>query len=417
MRCVKGLGGTGHNGALMNTNNGSNRRDFIAKTAGIAASASALVGAMPVAWARQPEQLEEGFKLLAPPLVENWPEQLGTVTHVNYDRDAPELQNSAVKERHRIYSYLLMKLIHRFWNGNKNGPLGSYPQRTKQLEAGMSGRYRGDMNEPSRKNHTSWDRYVGHNIACIAVDGLGHIIDFDFNHDAFFRSSAEHAESRLVRRLFSLTDVFDSWKTGPHINNKPHAASLGQVTLYTSLESCAQCSGVMSLAGIKQIIYLQNDFTAYKIGNIMYNLANRIDVKDDDGRKIGNIPGAPIPISASEIGLDEFTDLNKRNLDFSKSMLAGNEPFFTSPDGKFVDRDPSITSFLCTDEAYDIFEKGREKLDGLELRFRASRFPEQHPLPDSSAERVLTNQECLDEARKFFEYVDIEGYRGSPHKL
>ena len=28
-----------------------------------------------------------------------------------------------------------------------------------------------------------------------------------------------------------------------------------------------------------------------------------------------------------------------------------------------------------------------------------------------------SNQECLDEARKFSEYVDIEGYRGSPHKL
>jgi len=232
----------------MSAGNGPNRRDFIAKTAGVAATASALAGAMPVAWAQQPEKLEEGFKLLAPPLAENWPEQLGTVTHVNYDKDAKELQNPGVKERHRIYSYLLMKLIHRFWNGNKNGPLGSYPQRTKQLEAGMSDRYRGDINEPSRKSHISWDRYVGHNIACIAVDGLGHIVDFDFNHNAFFRSSAEHAESRLVRRLFSLTDVFDNWKTGPHINNKPHAASLGQVTLYTSLESCAQCSGVMSLS-------------------------------------------------------------------------------------------------------------------------------------------------------------------------
>jgi len=149
----------------------------------------------------------------------------------------------------------------------------------------------------------------------------------------------------------------------------------------------------------------------------MYNLANRIDVKDDDGKKITDIPGAPVPIPASEIGLDEFTDLNKRNLDFSKSMQAGNEPFFTSPDGKFVDRDPSITSFLCTDEAYDIFERGGEKLDGLKLRFRDSCFPEQNPFADNSAERVLTNQECLDEARKFFEYVDIEGYRGSPHKL
>jgi tRNA(Arg) A34 adenosine deaminase TadA len=394
-----------------------NRRDFIRKSAGVAGSASVLVGLVPSARAQEPEPLEDGFKLLAPPLVENWPKQLGAVTHVNYDRDAPELKNPAVKERHSIYSYLLMKLIHRFWNGNKNGPIGLYPQRTDQREAGTPDRYRGDLNERSDRSHTRWDRYLGHNIACVAVDGLGHIIDFDFNHNAFFRSTAEHAESRLVRRLFSLTDVFDSWMAGRHINIKPHAAVLSQVTLYTSLESCAQCSGVMSLAGIKQIIYMQNDFTAYKIGNIMYNLANRADVKDDDGN-VRNIPGAPVPIPASAIGLDEFFNaLNKGNLDFSKKMLAGNEFFFRSSDGTIVDRDPSITSFLCTDEAYGIFERGGKKLDSLSLQFKDHRFPVQNPLPDDPAKRALTNAECLDEANEFFEYVDVEGYRGSPHKL
>jgi tRNA(Arg) A34 adenosine deaminase TadA len=281
------------------------------------------------------------------------------------------------------------------------------------------------MNEHSDKAHIKWDRYLGHNIACIAVDGNGRIIDFDFNHNAFFRSSAEHAESRLVRRLFSLTDIYDSWKTGPRINNKPHAASLGQITLYTSLESCAQCSGVMSLAGVKQIIYLQNDFTAYKIGNIMYNLANRMDVRDDSGNLVkdgqGNvvtIPGAPTPIPASEIELEEFRKLNDGNLDFASRMRAGNEFFFKSSDGKFVDRDPSITSFLCTDKAYKIFENGGRKLDSnLPLPFENERFPAQDPVPANEAERVLTNGQCRTEARKFFEYVDIEGYRGSPHKL
>jgi tRNA(Arg) A34 adenosine deaminase TadA len=94
-----------------------------------------------------------------------------------------------------------------------------------------------------------------------------------------------------VRRLFSLTDVFDSWRTGRNVNNKPHAASLSEVTLYTSLESCAQCSGIMSLAGVKQVIYMQNDFTTYKIGNIMFNLANRATARDDDGHVITNSDG------------------------------------------------------------------------------------------------------------------------------
>jgi hypothetical protein len=176
----------------------------------------------------------------------------------------------------------------------------------------------------------------------------------------------------------------------------------------------------MSLAGVKQIIYLQNDFTAYKIGNIMYNLANRLEVRDDSGKVVkddkGNvvtIPGAPVPIPASEIELEEFKKLNDGNLDFTNRMLAGTEFFFKSPDGR-IDRDPLITSFLCTDQAFETFESGGKKLDGFPLK--SKQYPYTGTVP-SDPDRVLTNEECLAEARKFFEYVDVEGYRGSPHKL
>jgi tRNA(Arg) A34 adenosine deaminase TadA len=388
-----------------------NRRDFIVTTA---AATGALASATSTAAAQQADPLDPGFDQ-QDPLKHYWTRPLGEIVHVDYAKDAKDLERPESQERHRIYSYLLMKLIHRFWNGNKNGPVGSYPQRTQQLDAAGSNRYRGDINERSDKSHISWDRYLGHNIACVAVDGLGHIIDFDFNHNAFFRSSAEHAESRLVRRLFSLTDIFDSWKTGPHVDAKPHAALLSAVTLYTSLESCAQCSGVMSLAGIKQIVYMQNDFTAYKIGNIMYNLANRTPIADASGNVTSSIPSAPVPIPGSMVGIAEFDKLNQGNLDFIARMNAGNEPFFKS--GNFVDRDPSITSFLCTDTAFDIFKSGGGNLDSLQLQFKDYRFPVQDPLPDDPATRALTNEECLAEARKFFEYVDVEGYRGSPHKL
>jgi hypothetical protein len=145
----------------------------------------------------------------------------------------------------------------------------------------------------------------------------------------------------------------------------------------------------------------------------MYNLANRIEVKDEDGHVVRTIPGAPVPIPASEIELEEFKVLNDANLDFANRLLAGNEFFFKSSDGK-IDRDPAITSFLCTDQAYELFETGGQKLDSLSLRFEQFPFKDQIPTNQST---VLTNKECLAEARKFFEYVDIEGYRGSPHKL
>ena len=193
-----------------------NRRDFIVTTAGAAGTASALAGATLGPAQAQPSP-PPGF-VDQPPFANNWAKPLSEVVHIDLSAAAPELGNEAVRERHRIYCHLLMKLMVRFWNGNKRGPLGSYPRRVKQMEAVQptqpTQRYRGDMIADPDRLRLNWDRYVGHNIACIAVDGNGEIIDFDFNHNDFFRSSAEHAESRMVRRLFSLTDVFDSWIIG-----------------------------------------------------------------------------------------------------------------------------------------------------------------------------------------------------------
>ena len=113
--------------------------------------------------------------------------------------------------------------------------------------------------------------------------------------------------------------------------------------------------------------------------------------------------------------LEEFDALNKANLDFVSDLKAAearsdsSKAFFVSSDKGFVDYDTVITSFLCTDAARGIFERGGKKLDNESLKFPDSRFPNE--------ENALTNKQCLAEAREFYEYVDIEGYRGSPHKL
>ena len=66
---------------------------------------------------------------------------------------------------------------------------------------------------------------------------------------------------------------------------------------------------------------------------------------------------------------------------------------------------------LCrvVDAARDIFEAGGKQLDAMALKFPNEKHPDERD--------VLTNQECLEEARSFFKYADLEGYRGSPHKL
>jgi tRNA(Arg) A34 adenosine deaminase TadA len=403
-----------------------NRRNDTARTAG-AIGVVAGDGLAP-APAEAAHPLPPGFDDQKP-LIDNWNRQLNQIVEVDLQKDAPELAEPAVRERHRIYCYLLMKLIHRFWNGNKRGPHGTYPLRPLQKDVApppdKPQRYRGDMIDNPGGLRVNWDRYLGHNIACLAVDGNGEVMDFDFNHNDLFRSSAEHAEARMVRRLFSLTNIFDNWQTRlrrghkPLVNAKPRAASLHDVTLYTSLESCAQCSGVMSLAGVKQIVYLQNDFTAYKIGNIMYNLANRLDVPGADGKLI-NIPGAPVPIPGSEVGLGEFNLLNDANREFARKIVAAgnaNPPdvigaFFVPENGK-PDFDPAITSFLCTDKALKIFSDGGNKLETMTIEHKSWKPPVN--VPDTS--HILTNEGCRAHAQRFYEYADVEGYRGSPHKL
>ena len=45
---------------------------------------------------------------------------------------------------------------------------------------------------------------------------------------------------------------------------------LADVSIYTSLESCAQCSGIMALANVREVAYLQYDQGQYLVGNLMY---------------------------------------------------------------------------------------------------------------------------------------------------
>jgi tRNA(Arg) A34 adenosine deaminase TadA len=312
------------------------------------------------------------------PLAQYWDKPVSQLCAL---ADTPISQED--QERHRIYSLLLMSLVSYFWNGNKHGEDGTYPWRAKQRRP--DGVYRGG-------------RYLGHNIACLAVDGDGLIIDFDFNHNEIFSSSVEHAESRLVRRIFSLTQLYDD-RLVRHPDDPPRDTNylniLSKVTIYTSLESCAQCSGIMALGKVKSIVYLQPDPGQFCVGNIMYNLTT-------DALR------APLPVSGDKIGLKYFDDLNNGYHDFYARVP--KEPFYLN--GK-TDNSQSITSFLCTDVALDIYDAGRAAFESLVLA-----YPHHRPAGSGdSLKHALTNEKALANTRNFFEYATTLGKRGTPHKL
>jgi tRNA(Arg) A34 adenosine deaminase TadA len=293
------------------------------------------------------------------------------------------------KERHRLYSYLLMAIVHYYWNGYKRGRRGAYPWNDAPA-----------ADDPSYLD----GEYRGHNIAALAVDGTGRILDLDFNHNTLFNSSAEHAEARLVRRLYSLAQIGDAWSAAPaptYALGNPAATGgytgLSNVTIYTSLESCSQCSGVMALAQIKEVVYLQTDPGMYFIGRILRNLTT------------ANLR-APLPISGGEIDLRYFEILNASFSDFVNRVA--DEPFWISTDGNTRDSVHSVTSFLCTGIARSIFADGRDQLGRLANGDDKLTAPDFQPAPDA-----LTNAGVVNDAQRFLHYARRSGLRGTPHNL
>ena len=357
-----------------------------------------------------------------------------------------ELEDGA-KERHRIYSLLLCALIYDKWNGNKYGEIGDYREwrKDQQLSTIDGGRY-----------IYKGGSYLGHNIAALAVDGEGRIMDFDFNHNDVFDSTVEHAESRLVRRLFALNQIYSPWevlgsdaspraalragavygerlhqrhsvfataaseraappRTGTDVATEaeptppiPYTTLLKDVTIYTSLESCAQCSGIMCLASVKDIVYLQWDQGQFLIGNMMWQATKN---QKENGF------GAPHPIRGDDFDFEYFTMLNNANEAFGNKMRNGSV-FYVDPDSKAENATPSVTSFLCTDTARAIFFKASEELERLRTSDLACGKWRPNDKPTA-----LKNEDVLTQAKDFlrwakrFDRFNMVGSRGAPHRV
>ncbi len=380
------------------------RREFFASLMGGSIAAAAIAG-FPVRGSEAATSLPEGVAS-DDPVTHYWNRPFSELVDIG-----PYTATPAEMERHRVYANLVLALLHGYFNGNKGGEIGEYPWQPSQRISGSG-------------THSVYagGRYLGHNICCIAVDGDGDIIDFDFNHNSIFNSSVEHAEARLIKRIFSLADIHQDWDSQVGTDDRwnlttsgkapikgemgdNYGRSLSNVTIYTSLESCAQCSGIMTLANVKQVVFLQPDPTQYMIGKIMYRLSRPV------GKEGGS--GAPRPISGTEVGMTATQRLSDDYKSFKAKVGTGpgQTPFYKPPGSE---ADPTqwsgsstITSFLCTDLALANFKSGRETLDTMSLA-HADYRPE--------GQGMQSNAEVLTQARNFLNYALTEGRRGTPHR-
>jgi tRNA(Arg) A34 adenosine deaminase TadA len=313
------------------------------------------------------------------PLSQRWDRSVGELVSL-----PDPVLSEELKERHRIYCRLVMSLVAAYWNGNKRGQAGVYPWRIEQRLD--NGSYRGGD-------------YIGHNIAAIAVDQRGEIIDFDFNHNELFDSSVEHAEARLIRRVFSLSQIYDNWRTSVSSSaSDTYATRLDKVTIYTSLESCSQCSGIMALGSVKAVVFVQRDPGQNSIGNILRNLS------PDGGRY-----RPPLPIPGDTVELDEFGRLAIGYESFAGAV--GSRQFFVPGDGTAPDVSPSITSFLCTDAALKIFHDASRAFAEMALA-----YPKFVPSVVAPGQLLpLTNLQVIEHARQFLDYARMRGHRGTAH--
>jgi tRNA(Arg) A34 adenosine deaminase TadA len=222
-----------------------------------------------------------------------------------------EAVDPAKTERHDILMLLTAKLVYEGWTL----PLGN-----RDLVAAFA------SIEPDR----AFRPYAGHNIGALAVDEHGKPVAFAMNRNVALNSPLEHAEARVLRKVVALNN-------GDAGERLPFPAIFRNHKIYTSLESCSMCSGMMDLCNIAEVYYAQEDPSQKHIGDILFKL------HEADGDR-----GAPHPFMTSYCSLTP--DLGAAYKAWQKRT---HEP------GTGTD----VIAFLASPEAYQAFRKAGRAFD------------------------------------------------------
>ncbi len=237
------------------------------------------------------------------------------------DVEPPELSDEE-RERHNIYMLLTLTLVYDTWCIRKDKP--DVVEEYEQFEPGR------DFNE-----------YVGHNIGALLVGEDNRIVTASMNNNYLYNNSTEHAESRLVRKGMRIYNRL-RYKTGEGLFG--YSSVLRGHTVYTSLESCSQCSGIMDLANVAEVVYAQTDYGQGHVGNILYNFHK------DEGAY-----GAPRPIQAKFLPI--FDVLKEAWDDYTAGL--GRSRDLTSR------RRPSTTGFLRSVHSAGAYREAAQQFENL----------------------------------------------------
>lgn len=168
------------------------------------------------------------------------------------------------------------------------------------------------------------DSERGHNIGSVLVDKSGNVVFWARNCNAITDDASQHGEVRLIRSFLA--------------TNRP-AKYLDGYSIYTTLEPCAMCSGMMALTRVTRAVYGQTD-PSY--GRAIERLAL-------DSTKLKD------PNNGSFIGFKPYPRLFQSDL--------APTTVTTQLDSAFHSANQSdITKWLRSDDARAIYERANTQL-------------------------------------------------------
>jgi hypothetical protein len=176
----------------------------------------------------------------------------------------------------------------------------------------------------------------------------------------------------------------------------------------------------MAAGSIPKVVYLQKDDGAFYIGNVLYRLGIS---KDPDGRYWAR---HPLPIAASQF---KFEPYDKLNNEFRAFVGRDKAEVFYEPDPNRDKLDRTVSSFLCTKPAWEIYgaqakkfgdlwtatDDGKRQGDLLHGDYRPELTGEGITPEEQAA--LFTNLECLKNAGEFLKRVRDRARRGAPHGI
>ncbi|MCP4149981.1 MAG: nucleoside deaminase [bacterium] len=224
----------------------------------------------------------------------------------------------------------------------------------------------------------------GHNVGAILVDSDYRLVGWARNCNERYNNGTQHAEVRVMLGHLIPKDT-------------THGKSLDNYTVYTTLEPCAQCAGMMCLLRVKRVVYGQDDPDYYINGTRKIGYGRAIERLKLDTSECGHDYPYPCKVISEGAHCYEKKELDKQFNAWIKKRQS--------------DRG-SLTNFLLTSAAETIFKKASDRLQNF-----SPQFPENEKVLSSAREFLNSNGDPGTDYRLCIEHLSLIKEEPSPQTI